>query len=143
MKRFLFFSASCPAVPMTSSIGGLARSARAIAAGLDRKKSRGAKKSPARAGLSLQEEPSNVTFTIDAQTNSAADCTRHVMGSQKCAFYSGGGAGRVAGHERRGLRSQDIAGHFHSRGTRSPLPQEVADVDRGRTREAPRFHLDY
>jgi hypothetical protein len=33
---------------------------------LDRRKSRGAKKSPARAGLSLQEEPSNVTFTIDA-----------------------------------------------------------------------------
>ncbi len=36
-----------------------------IMAGLDRKKSRAAKKSPAGAGLSLQEEPSNVTFTID------------------------------------------------------------------------------
>ena len=34
-------------------------------AGLDRKKSRAAKKSPAGAGLSLQEEPSNVTFTIE------------------------------------------------------------------------------
>ena len=44
----------------------LGRSARAIAAGLERGKSRGAKKSPARAGLSLQGEPSNVTFTIDA-----------------------------------------------------------------------------
>ena len=36
----------------------------------------GAKKSPAEAGLSLQEEPSNVTFTIDGYGTSAADCTR-------------------------------------------------------------------
>ena len=64
----------------------LDRSARAIAAGPDRRQSRGAKKSPARAGLSLQEEPSNVTFTIDRQANSAADCTRDVMAITKMRF---------------------------------------------------------
>ena len=57
-----------------------------ITAGLDRKKSRAAKKSPAGAGLSLQEEPSNVTFTIDACDNSAADCTRDVMAITKMRF---------------------------------------------------------
>jgi len=74
-------------VPMTSSICGLDRSARAIAADLERGKSRGAKKSPARAGLSLQEEPSNVTFTID-ECNSAADCTRDVMAIKKNALFT-------------------------------------------------------
>jgi hypothetical protein len=44
------------------------------------------KKSPARAGLSLQEEPSNVTFTIHASDNSAADCTRDVMAITKMRF---------------------------------------------------------
>jgi hypothetical protein len=72
---------------MTSSICGLDRSARAIAADLERGKSRGAKKSPARAGLSLQEEPSNVTFIID-ECNSAADCTRDVMAIKKNALFT-------------------------------------------------------
>jgi hypothetical protein len=139
MKRFLFFSASCPAVPMTSSIVGLARSARAIAAGLDRKKSRGAKKTPARAGLSLQEEPSNVTFTIDAQTNSAADCTRDVMAITKMRFLQRR-RGRPRWLEMKGAGCAPIPA------ARAPRPlflKRVADVDRGRTREAPRFHLDY
>ena len=65
---------------------GLDRSARTIAAGLEHGKSRGAKKSPASAGLSLQEEPSNVTFTIDAYEYSAADCTRDVMAITKMRF---------------------------------------------------------
>jgi hypothetical protein len=86
MRRFLFFSASCLAEPMTSSICGLDRSARTIAAGLEHGKSHGAKKSPASAGLSLQEEPSNVTFTIDVYEYSAADCTRDVMAITKMRF---------------------------------------------------------
>ena len=55
----IFVGEQSGSAPMASSICGLDRSARAIAA------VSGAKKSPARAGLSLQEEPSNVTFTID------------------------------------------------------------------------------
>ena len=37
-------------------------------------------------GLSLQEEPSNVTFTIDGYEISATDCTREVMVITKMRF---------------------------------------------------------
>src|SRR6516162_6978329 len=48
--------------------------------------SRAAQKSRAKAGLSLQEEPSNVTFTIDDYQTSAAVCTRDVMAITKMRF---------------------------------------------------------
>ena len=93
-----------------------------ITAGLDRKKSRAAKKSPAGAGLSLQEEPSNLTFTIDACDNSAADCTRDVMAITKMRFLQRRRAGRAGWNlcaatryrlmKGAGLRPQDIAGHL-------------------------------
>src|SRR6516225_8014301 len=50
--------------------------------------SRAAQKSRAKAGLSLQEEPSNVTFTIDDYQTSAAVCTRDVMAITKMRFLT-------------------------------------------------------
>src|SRR5262249_35595094 len=52
------------------------------------RKASGAKKSPANAGLSFQEEPSNVTFTIDASQTSATDGTRDVMAVTKMRFFT-------------------------------------------------------
>jgi hypothetical protein len=43
--------------------------------------------SPANAGLSFQEKPSNVTFTIDDHKTSAAGCARHLgCGGKKTKF---------------------------------------------------------
>jgi len=66
MRGFLFFSASCPGSaddlidlrlgPISARHSGWSR-AREIAR---------RKEEPRQGGLSLQEEPSNVTFTIDA-----------------------------------------------------------------------------
>jgi hypothetical protein len=44
------------------------------------------KESPANAGLSFQEEPSNATFTIDDHETSAADCARDVMAITRMRF---------------------------------------------------------
>ena len=61
------------------------RSRRRSSAGGGRILVRGAKKSPARAGLSLHKT-SNVTLTIDEHKTSAADCTRDVMAITKVRF---------------------------------------------------------
>ena len=55
------------------------------------------RKSPAKAGLSLQEEPSNVTFTINAHKTSAADCTRDVMAITKMRFLGRAAPTRTCG----------------------------------------------
>jgi len=55
------------------------------------------KESPAKAGLSLQEEPSNVTFTIDEYESNAADCTRNVMAVTKMRFLQRRGPAALAG----------------------------------------------
>src|SRR5262249_13034259 len=54
------------------------------------------RKAPPVAGLSLQEEPSKVTFTIDDWETSAADCTHDVMAITKMRFLQGTELGRAA-----------------------------------------------